>query len=113
MRRSKGRLMHRNVTVAALLLCGLSVLSGVRIEATPRPVASRGELGPEEKNNIRIFNSAKSSVVYISTLERVVDVWTRNVMTVPQGTGSGFIWDEAGHVVTNRHVIENASGAVV
>jgi S1-C subfamily serine protease len=43
----------------------------------------------------------------------VQDVWTRNVMTVPRGTGSGFIWDEHGHVVTNFHVIQGASEASV
>jgi S1-C subfamily serine protease len=35
------------------------------------------------------------------------------VFTVPRGTGSGFIWDDAGHVITNYHVIENASEATV
>jgi S1-C subfamily serine protease len=52
-------------------------------------------------------------VVYISTSERVVDVWTRNIINVPRGTGSGFIWDDDGHVVTNRHVIEGAAEATV
>ena len=41
------------------------------------------------------------------------DVWTRNVFAVPRGTGSGFIWDEAGHVVTNFHVIQDAAQAIV
>jgi S1-C subfamily serine protease len=40
-------------------------------------------------------------------------VWTRNVFAVPQGTGSGIIWDEAGHVVTNFHVIRGASEATI
>src|SRR5262245_50412829 len=64
-----------------------------RAEAEPRTVVARGELDADEKNNISIFESSKASVVYISTRERVVDFWTRNVMTVPRGTGSGFIWD--------------------
>ncbi len=51
--------------------------------------------------------------MFISTAALVRDVWTRNVFAVPKGTGSGFIWDDAGHVVTNYHVIENASGATV
>ena len=41
------------------------------------------------------------------------DIWTRNVYSVPRGTGSGFVWDDAGHVITNFHVIENASEALV
>jgi S1-C subfamily serine protease len=84
-----------------------------RAEAAPRPVVPRGALTEEEKTNITLFETSKASVVYISTLERVVDVWTRNVMKVPRGTGSGFIWDDEGHVVTNRHVIEGAAEANV
>jgi S1-C subfamily serine protease len=42
-----------------------------------------------------------------------VDFFTRNPLEVPRGTGSGFIWDDAGHVVTNNHVIQGASGAQV
>jgi len=82
-----------------------------RAEAAPRPVVPRGELTEEEKSNIAMFEAAKGSVVFISTAERVVDIWTRNVLTVPRGTGSGFIWDEEGHVVTNLHVIEGAGEA--
>lgn len=37
------------------------------------------------------------------------DVFTLDVMSVPQGSGSGFIWDNKGHVVTNYHVIRGAS----
>jgi S1-C subfamily serine protease len=81
--------------------------------ATPRPVVARGELGADERTTIDIFESSKASVVFISTRERVVDFWTRNVMSVPRGTGSGFIWDEAGHVVTNLHVVAGASEANV
>jgi S1-C subfamily serine protease len=84
-----------------------------RAEAEPRAVVARGDLDADEKNNIHVFESSKASVVYISTRERVVDFWTRNVMTVPRGTGSGFIWDNKGHVVTNLHVVAGASEANV
>ncbi|MBN0161956.1 trypsin-like peptidase domain-containing protein, partial [Pseudomonas aeruginosa] len=60
-----------------------------------------------------LFEKSRGSVVYISTAQLVRDVWSRNVFSVPRGTGSGFIWDDAGHVVTNFHVIQGASSATV
>jgi S1-C subfamily serine protease len=84
-----------------------------RVQAAPRPVLVRGDLGAEEQTNIEIFERSKGSVVFISTRERIVDFWSRNVHSVPRGTGSGFIWDDRGHVVTNLHVIAGASEASV
>jgi len=82
-------------------------------EATPRTVTARGDLAADEKSTIDLFEKARGSVVFITTKSQVRDFWTRNVFTVPRGTGSGFIWDDAGHVITNFHVIENASEATV
>ncbi len=83
------------------------------VDAKPRPVTARGDLAADEKATIELFERSRDSVVYISTRAAVMDVWTRNVFTVPRGTGSGFIWDDAGHVITNFHVIEGASEATV
>ena len=82
-------------------------------DGTPRTVVARGDLGADEKATIELFEKSRDSVVYISTAQVVRDAWTRNAYTVPRGTGSGFIWDDAGHVVTNFHVIEGASQATV
>src|SRR5205809_5740111 len=81
--------------------------------AEPRPVAARGDLAADEKATIELFERSKGSVVYISTTARVLDLFSRNIFTIPQGTGSGFVWDERGHIVTNNHVITNAAGARV
>jgi S1-C subfamily serine protease len=81
--------------------------------AAPRATTPRGALTAEEQQNIDIFEKWKSSVVYIATSDRVMDFWTRNVTSVPRGTGSGFIWDAQGHVVTNVHVIAGAAAASV
>jgi S1-C subfamily serine protease len=81
--------------------------------AEPRLVAARGELAGDEQATIELFEARRASVVYISTEARVIDPWTRNVHEMPRGTGSGFIWDDLGHVITNNHVIQGASRAYV
>jgi len=83
------------------------------VASKPKAITPRGALMQIERTNIAIFERAKPSVVYISTLKRVVDYWSMSVWDIPKGTGSGFIWDEFGHIVTNYHVIEGASEAVV
>jgi S1-C subfamily serine protease len=82
-------------------------------QAGERTVTPRGDLAADEQSTIELFEKSRDSVVFISTAQRVRDPWTRNVFTVPRGTGSGFIWDEAGHVVTNYHVIQGAAMATV
>jgi len=79
--------------------------------AAPRSVTARGDLAADEKSTIELFERSRDSVVYISTSERVMDFWSRNILSIPRGTGSGFIWDDKGHVVTNYHVIAGASEA--
>jgi len=80
--------------------------------AAPRPVAARGDLAADEQATIALFKQASPSVVYITTLARRL-VGYFDVTEVPQGTGSGFLWDGSGHVVTNFHVIQGASAARV
>jgi S1-C subfamily serine protease len=82
----------------------------------PRPVTPRGDLADEEKSTISLFKEASPSVVFITTAQRV-EFWNRNAQEMQQGTGSGFIWDNAGHIVTNYHVVaamiqSNASATV-
>jgi S1-C subfamily serine protease len=103
------------VVSACVFLAGVVSIQGQRTGggANPRTVTPRGELGAEEKATIDLFQRARGSVVYISTSDRVFDPWTRNVFSIPRGTGSGFIWDDAGHVVTNNHVIAGAADARV
>jgi S1-C subfamily serine protease len=84
-----------------------------RLAAEPRAVTPRGELAGDEQATIEIFRNASPSVVFITTVSESVDLWSRNLRKVKQGTGSGFVWDELGHVVTNYHVIKGASSAWV
>jgi S1-C subfamily serine protease len=84
-----------------------------QIHAQPRTAEPRVPLAPYEQTTIEIFERTSPSVVYITTVQHVRDYWTRNVMRVPRGTGSGFVWDAHGHIVTNYHVIRNAQEALV
>ena len=81
--------------------------------AVPRQVTPRGPLPAAEQATIDLFERARASVVYITTQRRLYNTFTGARRTVPTGTGSGFVWDTAGHIVTNNHVIEGAEGARV
>lgn len=85
----------------------------LRPDAEPRVIAARGNLAQDEEATIAIFEAARGGVVSVSTAERVLDPFTRTAVDVPRGTGSGFVWDEQGHVVTNQHVVAGASSATV
>jgi S1-C subfamily serine protease len=105
---------------ALILACAIGgwavAASGERSAVTrpaSRPVTPRGPLLATEQATVALFEKARASVVYISTQTQVMDRWTRNVFNVPRGTGSGFIWDPNGHIVTNRHVVAGASAARV
>jgi S1-C subfamily serine protease len=52
-------------------------------------------------------------VVYISTFVNQRDAFSMNIMEVPAGTGTGFVWDKQGHIVTNFHVIRSANTAQI
>jgi len=78
-----------------------------------RAVTPRSDLDADERSTIALFHKASKSVVFITTTTRQVDFWTRNVFEVPQGSGSGFVWDESGHIVTNFHVVQGAASAKV
>jgi S1-C subfamily serine protease len=73
----------------------------------PRPVAARAELTPQERSVTKLFEIASPSVVYVTSLAVRRDFFRLNVMEVPRGTGSGFVWDRRGHVVTNFHVVQD------
>jgi S1-C subfamily serine protease len=82
-------------------------------DAIPRPIAARGDLAGDERATIELFRSASPSVVHIGTTATVYDSWKLRAMDIPQGTGSGFVWDDRGYIVTNFHVIREASRAFV
>ena len=94
-------------------LTALATAQRSTADAGPRPVAARAELTAAERTVTALFEEAGPSVVHITSIALRRDFFRLNVMEIPRGTGSGFMWDEAGHVVTNFHVIRGGNRAEV
>ena len=76
--------------------------------AGPRSATPRPSLSPTEASRVKVFKGARHSVVFISSLTKkwfLEDNRTGNRYQVPPASGTGFVWDNLGHVVTNHHVI--------
>jgi S1-C subfamily serine protease len=106
------------LTVMLLVVLGLYAWPLVRNRiwgpnADARAITPRGDLADVEKTTIGLFKKASPSVAFITTDTRRVNPFNRRVQDVPQGAGSGFLWSREGIVVTNFHVIQNASAAHV
>lgn len=85
----------------------------ISLSAKQRAVTPRSDLAARELTNIEIFRQASPAVVFISTLTDRINILNWDVRRMPKGTGSGFVWDSHGHIVTNYHVIEDAAEARV
>jgi S1-C subfamily serine protease len=102
-----------------VLLCGVALGLGIGAWAGrgdpsgPRPVTPRGDLYPDEIANIDLFSQTSPSVVSITNLAVYRRPFSLDASAVPRGVGSGFVWDEAGHIVTNFHVIAEADAVQV
>jgi S1-C subfamily serine protease len=117
--------------IIGFLLVGLGVFLGNKFFATktvnngeeastisPKPktesthrraVDSVTYLTNSEQATIDLFENSAPSVCFITTLNQQRDYWSRNITEIPAGSGSGFIWDTDGHIITNFHVLQNAT----
>ena len=100
------------LAVAAGFLVLPKVVSS-RVDAAPRPITARGPLKADELADVELFRRTSPSVVHITSLGVQRDMFSMNAQAVPRGTGTGFVWDDGGHIVTNFHVIQGANGARV
>ncbi|QQA44896.1 S1C family serine protease [Pelagovum pacificum] len=111
------------VAVCAISV-GVGVYGGYRLTSefeaaapAPSPVAqptvAPTALTGREQSTISLFRASREAVVSISTSGRVVDPFTRRTSEQPVGSGSGFVWDDEGHIVTNNHVVEGGTSATV
>ena len=103
---------------AAFALAGYTMwerLSWTRFgKAEPRTVEARGSLAESEKTTVEIFESVSPSVVHITSPGVVTGQdYFGNVYGIPAGTGTGFVWDDNGYIVTNWHVVQERSSVLV
>lgn len=78
-----------------------------------KPLSANPRLLASENHTIQLFEESAPSVCFITTTNVRRDYWSRNITEIPRGTGSGFIWDAKGHIITNYHVIQGADRAQV
>lgn len=94
-------------SVMGLLFCGAILIAPLALDFVP--VAEARALTTEEQRSVKLFNSNTSSVVNVTNIGMRQDAFTLDIMEIPQGAGTGIIWDRDGHIITNFHVIRQAT----
>ena len=111
--------MNRRFVLFAAIVAGVLValtLSNIRYgpwtNTVARTVDQRGPLSEAERANIELFERVSPSVVQVAAQSAAA-----NPLAEDEGagaaSGTGFVWDNAGHVVTNNHVVQNGSEVAV
>ncbi len=114
--------MRTRAALPLIMLLG-GLIGGIVISLGAQPDAGRQDnttgqnyssfSTEDEANNMEVFRQASPSVVYITSSRQVRSIFSMNPQEIPQGSGSGIVWDERGHIITNFHVIQNASRLTV
>ncbi len=125
--------MKARVTVLVLVVFAVGVVVGSRLPGRPpwRPPGSEGVerqatagaptvlpplpegLTDQEKRDIEVFRRARAAVVFITSIALRRDLLSFDVQQIPQGAGSGIVWDRQGHIVTNFHVVQDGDAFAV
>ncbi len=83
------------------------------VNTAPQAIIARGDLAADEMATTQLFQQVSPSVVHITSLRKQRTSLSFDTTEVPQGEGSGFVWDTSGHIVTNYHVVSGADSAQV
>jgi len=93
--------------LGAALALVLAALAAAEETDSQRPIPDH-VLG-HERNTIEIFRAATGSVVFVTNERLQRHFLSLNVQKIPQNTGTGIIWDQRGHILTNLHVIQHGN----
>ena len=96
---------------ALLLALGLALPLACDPRDLLRGIGQPGTSGllPDERNTIEVFRRTSPSVVFVRNAEMRLNPFNLNATEIERGTGSGFIWDREGHIVTNFHVVRGGN----
>ena len=99
----------RSVVIIVLALLAVSVAQPylTRLlpgDTAPRPIAPRGDLSDAERSIIAVFERVSPSVVQV--VGRKGGGYLASEESEGVQSGTGFVWDDAGNIVTNNHVVE-------
>ena len=106
------RSVSDSITAAASPLNPVDTIAA-NTDAAPELAVSRREIAEEEIATIALFKASAPSVVHITTHKVQRDFFSFDLQKIPRGSGTGFVWDKQGHIVTNFHVIKDADIAYV
>ena len=90
--------------IALNLLGGMTFFTG----ASALSASVQAFSTDDERNSIEVFEAARPSVVFVTNQQLARDPYSFDLVTVPRGSGTGFVWNDKGYIVTNYHVVEGA-----
>jgi len=108
-----GAKCSRKQALAAFVSCVFMGSPDASLAATLDPGTTLRSLQQQERTVEDLFTQAAPSVVFISTFKQGMDRFTMDPAEVREGTGSGFVWDNDGHIVTNYHVVRGFKDVTV
>lgn len=102
-------------TLTAIILTAVCLHAG---DLAANPASDHDDLAgkdllPDERNTIHVFREAAPSVVYVVNRGVQQDLFSGRAAEYQRGTGSAFVWDRDGHIVTNYHVVQGSSSLAV
>jgi len=84
-----------------------------KISAQPPTQKDQSMLLESERNSISVFQNVAESVVNVSNIIKIKNVFPMDETEIQSGVGSGFVWDKIGHIITNYHVVDGSVSFII